>query len=151
MVERDIVEEARTDENGTGRVKGRKRGYRVRPPLGKLFEDGKIEHRLWAAGERLFADWLTSLGSGDRVASSGGNGAIIGPTQGMIEASERYRKASATIRSEARVVTLRMVCHELTIQQALDLLHMPKCQRTWTGVVRTLQLGLTDLADHYEL
>ena len=123
-------------------------------PLGWLFGHGHLDHRQFAAGERLRADWergsldprVTMSWDGAPVARGGGASAGIDLTLAQLDARRRFEVAVTAAGPGLADILWRVVCAGEGMREAERALGWP----VRAGKL-VLTFALDRIADHYRL
>lgn len=125
-------------------AKAGRRMYRALTAVERLLRDAVIEPRMADAGERLRIDWEVGvIGARDGTGSGGSAGWYYAEVR--LRALGNYRRAIATLGPLQRCVQA-IALHDMTISELSRL----QCQNR-QEVAGIVKLGLTTLADHYEI
>ena len=152
LVERELTSEGPRRKQG---VAPRRRSVTVNlaeSPLGWLHAHGHLDDRLFAAGERLRADYeRAQLSPGvtmrwEPVRIRGVGGARLAPTERQLAARQRFDGAIAAAGKGLEDILWRVVCACETLPAAEKALEWP----TRSGKL-VLRLALDRVADFYRI
>jgi len=152
LVERELTSEGPRSKGGAGRGKRSVTVNVAESPLSWLHAHGHLEDRLFAAGERLRADFersqlgpnITMRWDAVRIKSTGDLG--LSRTEGQVAARARFDAAIRMAGKGLEDVLWRVVCAGETLPVAEKALQWP----ARSGKL-VLKLALERVADYYRI